>query len=60
MINLTAGEVHDRMAVVYEFAQATDDGGSLKEHGRLVMEQTAIELARHYSLNGNGTEPNCY
>ena len=47
--NLTAGEVHDRMAVVYEFVQATTTTAAvLKEHGRLVMEQTAIELARHY------------
>lgn len=46
---VTANEIRDRLAVAYEFGQPTRVSAMvLKEHGQLMMEQTAIELARHY------------
>lgn len=46
---LTAGEIRDRMAVVNEFAQPANISKIfLAEHGKQIMDQTAIELVRHY------------
>ena len=46
---LTSGEIRDRMAVVNEFAQPASVSKSfLAEHGKQIMDQTAIELIRHY------------
>ena len=49
---LTADELYDRLSVIFEYGQAVPTApGIIKEHGQLVMAQTAIELTRHYFDN---------
>lgn len=47
--NVTPGAVRDRLAMAYEYGQPSSLAADLlAEHGQLVMEHAAFELARHY------------
>lgn len=45
----TAGSINDTMAVIYEYAnQSRQTADFLAEHGKKLMEQSALELLRYY------------